>query len=149
LLLVDLAVPRDIDPAVGELDSCYLYDIDDLEAVVQATLAGRRSEASRAEAIVAAEAERFRAWQASLDVVPAIASLRARVEEIRDRELERVRGTLSDTERSTVESVTARIVDKLLHVPTVRLKQAAAGAEGPHYADTVRDLFDLGEADRR
>jgi glutamyl-tRNA reductase len=149
LLLVDLAVPRDVDPAVGELEGCYLYDIDDLEAVVQATLAGRRSEASRAEAIVAAEAERFRAWQASLDVVPAIASLRARVEEIRERELERVRGKLSDTERSAVESVTARIVDKLLHVPTVRLKQAAAGADGPQYADTVRDLFGLGDEDRR
>ncbi len=149
LLLIDLAVPRDIDPAVGGLDCCYLYDIDDLEAVVQATLAGRRSEASRAEAIVAGEAERFRAWQASLDVVPAIASLRARVEEIRERELDRVRGRLSDTERNVVESVTARIVDKLLHVPTVRLKQAAAGAEGPRYADTVRDLFGLGEEDRR
>jgi glutamyl-tRNA reductase len=149
LLLVDLAVPRDVDPAVGELEGCYLYDIDDLEAVVQATLAGRRSEASRAEAIVAAEAERFRAWQASLDVVPAIASLRARVEEIRERELERVRGKLSDTERSAVESVTARIVDKLLHVPTVRLKQAAAGADGLQYADTVRDLFGLGDEDRR
>ena len=107
LLLVDLAVPRDVDPAVGRLEGCYLYDIDDLEAVVQATLAGRRSEASRAEAIVAAEAERFRAWQASLEVVPAIASLRARVEEIRERELDRVRGKLSDTERSAVESVTA------------------------------------------
>lgn len=149
LLLVDLAVPRDIDPAVGELDGCYLYDIDDLEAVVQATLAGRRSEAGRAEAIVAAESERFRAWQASLDVVPAIASLRARVEDIRERELDRVRGKLSDTERSVVESVTARIVDKLLHVPTVRLKQAAAGADGTHYAETVRDLFGLGEEERR
>jgi glutamyl-tRNA reductase len=149
LLLVDLAVPRDIDPAVGALDGCYLYDIDDLEAVVQATLAGRRSEASRAEAIVAAEAERFRAWQASLEVVPAIASLRAWAEEIRERELERVRGKLSETERSAVESVTARLVDKLLHLPTVRLKQAAAGAEGPQYANTVRDLFGLGEDDRR
>jgi glutamyl-tRNA reductase len=149
LLVVDLAVPRDVDPAVGELESCFLYDIDDLEAVVEATLAGRRSEAARAEVIVAAEAERFREWQASLDVVPAIASLRARAEEIRDRELERVRGRLSDAERRTVEAVTARVVDKLLHVPTVRLKEAAAGAQGAHYAATVRHLFGLGEDERR
>jgi glutamyl-tRNA reductase len=149
LLVLDIAVPRDVEPAVNELDACYLYDIDDLQAVVDETLAGRRSEASRAEAIVAAEAERFREWRASLEVVPAIASLRARVEEIRERELDRVRGRLSDAERSAVESVTARIVDKLLHVPTVRLKEAAAGTHGPQYADTVRDLFGLGEDDRR
>jgi glutamyl-tRNA reductase len=148
LLLVDLAVPRDVDPAVSQLESCFLYDIDDLEAVVEATLAGRRSEASRAEAIVGAEAEKFRTWRASLDVVPAIASLRARAEEIRDRELDRVRGRLSDTERHAVESVTARILDKLLHLPTVRLKEAAAGADGRHYADTVRHLFGL-EEERR
>jgi glutamyl-tRNA reductase len=148
LLAIDLAVPRDVDPALGTLESCFLYDIDDLEGVVEATLAGRRSEAARAEAIVAAEAERFREWQASLDVVPAIASLRARAEEIRDRELERVRGKLSDAERRTLESVTARIVDKLLHAPTVRLKEAAAGAQGAHYAATVRDLFGLHDEER-
>jgi glutamyl-tRNA reductase len=149
LLLLDIAVPRDIDPAVDELAGCYLYDIDDLEAVVDATLAGRRSEAAHAEAIVSAEAERFRSWQASLEVVPAIASLRARADEIRERELERVRGRLSEAERSAVEAVTARFVDKLLHLPTVRLKEAAAGAQGPHYADTIRHLFGLGEEDLR
>ena len=94
LLLVDLAVPRDLDPAIHELDGCYLYDIDDLEAVVAESLAGRRREAERAEAIVAEEAERFRDWHASLDVVPAIASLRARAEEIRAGELARVEGRL-------------------------------------------------------
>jgi glutamyl-tRNA reductase len=143
LLLVDLAVPRDIEPAIGELDGCYLYDIDDLEAVVAETLTGRRAEAARAEGLVAEEADRFREWQASLDVVPAIASLRARVEEIRQRELDRVRGRLSEKERSAVESVTARIVDKLLHLPTVRMKQAAAAADGAAYAEAVKHLFDL------
>jgi len=78
LFLIDLAVPRDLDPEIHELDGCYLYDIDDLEAVVAETLADRSREAKRAEEIVAEEADRFRAWQASLDVVPAIASLRAR-----------------------------------------------------------------------
>jgi glutamyl-tRNA reductase len=149
LLVIDLAVPRDVEPSVGELEGCFLYDIDDLEGVVAATLDGRRSEAGRAEAIVAAEAQKFSEWRASLDVVPAIASLRARVEEIRDRELDRVRGRLSDAERTAVESVTARIVDKLLHQPTVRLKEAAAGAHGAQYAATVRHLFGLGEEERR
>ena len=78
-------------------------------------------------------------------VVPAIASLRARVEEIRERELERVRGRLSDAERAAVESATARIVDKLLHLPTVRMKQAAAAADGAAYADAVQHLFGLEE----
>jgi glutamyl-tRNA reductase len=141
LFLIDLAVPRDLDPAIHELEGCYLYDIDDLEAVVAETLAGRRREAERAESIVAAEAERFREWQASLDVVPAIASLRARAEEIREAELERAK--LSGAERRAAESVTAAVLNKLLHLPTIRMKQAAAAADGVIYADAVRHLFGL------
>jgi glutamyl-tRNA reductase len=141
LFLIDLAVPRDLDPAIHELDGCYLYDIDDLEAVVAETLAGRRREAERAEAIVAGEAERFREWQASLDVVPAIASLRAHAEEIREAELERAK--LSGAERRAAESVTAAVLNKLLHLPTIRMKQAAAAADGVIYADAVRHLFGL------
>jgi glutamyl-tRNA reductase len=141
LFLIDLAVPRDLDPAIHELDGCYLYDIDDLQAVVAETLAGRRREAERAETIVAGEAERFREWQASLDVVPAIASLRARAEEIRAAELERAK--LSGAERRAAESVTAAVLNKLLHLPTIRMKQAAAAADGVIYADAVRHLFGL------
>jgi glutamyl-tRNA reductase len=141
LFLIDLAVPRDLDPAIHELDGCYLYDIDDLEAVVAETLAGRRREAERAETIVADEADRFREWQASLDVVPAIASLRARAEEIRAAELERAK--LSGAERRAAESVTAAVLNKLLHLPTIRMKQAAAAADGVIYADAVRHLFGL------
>jgi glutamyl-tRNA reductase len=151
LFLIDIAVPRDLDPGIHELDDCYLYDIDDLEAVVSESLAGRRYEAIRAEAMVAEEADRFRAWQAALDVVPAIASLRARAEEIRAGELAKAEGRLgelSESERRTVESVTAQIVNKLLHLPTVRMKQAAAAAEGAVYAEAVRHLFGLGEEER-
>jgi glutamyl-tRNA reductase len=150
LFLIDLAVPRDLDPEINQLNGCYLYDIDDLETVVAESLAGRRREAESAEAIVAEEAERFHVWQASLDVVPAIASLRARAEEIRRRELAKAEarlGELSEAERRTVESVTAQIVNKLLHLPTVRMKEAAAGADGVVYADAVRHLFGL-EDDR-
>jgi glutamyl-tRNA reductase len=151
LFLIDLAVPRDIEPAINELDGCFLYDIDDLEAVVAASLAGRRREAERGEAIVAAEADGFHTWQASLDVVPAIASLRARAEEIRTAELAKAEGRLSElseSERRAVESVTSQIVNKLLHLPTVRMKQASVTADGVVYADAVRHLFGLGEDER-
>ena len=144
LLLIDLAVPRDLDPEIGSLPYAFLYDVDDLdEAVGTGSIEGA---AARAEAIVAEEAERFRAWQASRGVVPAIASLRARAEEIRLRELERARRRLADLspeERRAVEAVTVQIVNKLLHDPTVRLKEAAAGADGATYADAVRHLFGL------
>jgi len=151
LLLVDLAVPRDLDPAIHELDGCYLYDIDDLEAIVTETLSGRRSEAERAEAIVAAEADKFHEWQASLEIVHAIASLSARAESIREAELRKAEGMLGrldDAERRAVESITSQIVNKLLHLPTVRLKQAAAAADGVVYAEAVRHLFGLGEDER-
>jgi glutamyl-tRNA reductase len=152
LLFVDLAVPRDIDPALAAFDGCFVYDIDDLEAVVAESLAGRRSEATQAERVVAAEADRFREWQASLTVVPAIASLRALAEEIRAAELakaERRLERLPESERRAVEAMTAQIVNKLLHLPTVRMKEAAVTAEGVVYADVVRHLFGLGEEERR
>jgi glutamyl-tRNA reductase len=141
LFFIDIAVPRDVEPGVAKLGGCFLYDIDDLEAVVAETLAGRRAEAERAEQLVAEETERYRAWRASLDVVPAIASLRARAEEIRAAELAKVR--VSDDERRTLESVTAQILNKLLHLPTVRMKEAAVSADGAVYADAVKHLFGL------
>jgi glutamyl-tRNA reductase len=149
LLLLDLAVPRDLDPAINELDGCFLYDVDDLEAVVTETLSGRRGEAARAEQLVAGEADRFREWHASLDIVPTIASLRALAEEIRDRELLKAGGRLSERERKHIESVTSQIVAKLLHLPTIRLKEAAAAADGVVYADVVKHLFGLEEEERR
>jgi glutamyl-tRNA reductase len=148
LFLIDLAVPRDLEPSIHELDGCYLYDIDDLQAVVAETMVARRSEAERGEALVLEEADAFRAWQASLDVVPAIASLRARAEEIRERELEKARGRLSERELKAVESVTSSMLNKLLHLPTVRMKEAAAASDGLVYADAVRHLFGLGEEER-
>ncbi len=150
VLFVDLAVPRDVDPSLASIDGCFVYDVDDLEAVVSSSLQGRRAEAVEAERIVAAEAERFRAWQASLAVVPAIASLRALAEEIRASELARVEarlGRLPESERAVVDTVTAQIVNKLLHLPTVRLKEAAVTPDGLVYADVVRHLFGLGEED--
>ena len=148
LLFVDLAVPRDVDPELASFDGGFVYDVDDLEAVVEASLVGRRTEAARAERLVAAEADRFREWQASLTVVPAIASLRARAEQIRSAELAKAEGRLAqlaEGERRVVEAVTSQIVNKLLHLPTVRMKEAAAAADGVFYAQVVRHLFGLGE----
>jgi glutamyl-tRNA reductase len=152
LFLIDIAVPRDLDPAIDELEDCYLYDIDDLRDVVEATLAARRREGDAAEAMAAEEARRFGSWLASLDVVPAITQLRARAEEIRKAELARAEGRLgrlSDADRNAVESLTSQIVNKLLHLPTVRMKEAAAGADGAVYADAVRRLFDLDESEEK
>jgi glutamyl-tRNA reductase len=132
LLLIDLAVPRDLDPAINDLPDCYLYDIDDLEAVVRETLAGKEGEFAKAEGIAVAEAARFRDWLAARDVVPTIASIRERAEQIRRGELAKASGWLAELperERDAVESLTSQIVNKLLHEPIVRLKEAAAAAE--------------------
>ena len=155
VFFVDIAVPRDLDPAINDLPGCYLYDIDDLQRVVAESADGRTEETDRAEAIVTDEAEQFRAWQRARDVVPAITSLRELAETIRAQEVARAEprlGTLSPRERRAVESLTTQIVNKLLHLPTVRLKEAAAaptgGVDGVLYAEAVRHLFGLVEEDR-
>jgi glutamyl-tRNA reductase len=151
LFLVDIAVPRDLDPAISDLPGCYLFDVDDLRRVVQDGIAGRRDEAARAEELVAEATELFRKWQLSRDAVPAITALRRRGEDIRESELVRASARLAGlnpSERKAVESLTAQIVNKLLHVPTIRLKEAAATPDGAAWAKTVRELFDLGDLER-
>jgi glutamyl-tRNA reductase len=146
LFFVDIAVPRDLDPEINALPGCYLYDVDDLERVVQESIAGRQDEAARAEALAAEAADAFRVWRLSRDVVPAITALRRHAEHIRETELTRARARLaglSPSERLAVESLTTQIVNKLLHVPTVRLKEAAATSNGAARVETVRELFDL------
>jgi glutamyl-tRNA reductase len=150
LLFIDIAVPRDLDPAIGGLDGCSLYDIDDLGAAVVESF-GRRPEVMRAEAIIAQEIDTFREWRLSLGVVPAITSLRRLAEDIRRTELERAAGrlaALSPSQRRAIEALTAQIVNKLLHTPTVRMKQAALLPEGHAYASVVERLFGVGENGR-
>ena len=144
LFFIDIAVPRDVDPAVHKLEGCFLYDIDDLEAVVSETIAGRRAEAEVAERLVIEEAERFREWRASLDVVPAISALRSYAEEIRSAELAKL-SSLPEEERRRLDAVTTQLLNKLLHEPTVRMKQAAAEGDGEVYAEAIRRLFGLQE----
>jgi glutamyl-tRNA reductase len=132
LLMIDLAVPRDLDPEINDLPDCYLYDIDDLEAVVQETMQGREAEFAKAESIAVDEGVRFREWLAMRDVVPTIAAARERAEAIRRGELAKASGRLaglSERERHAVESLTSQIVNKLLHEPIMRLKEAAAADE--------------------
>jgi glutamyl-tRNA reductase len=124
-------VPRDVDPAFASIDGCFVYDLDDLEAIVSASLAGRRTEAVEAERIVSEEAERFRAWQASLArpghrLARALAGRSAR----RLARVEARLGRLPESERAVVDTVTAQIVNKLLHLPTVRMKEAAVTPDG-------------------
>jgi glutamyl-tRNA reductase len=148
LFFVDIAVPRDVEPAVNDLDGCFLYDIDDLDAVVAESVPGRAVEAARAEAIVAREAERFHAWRAAREVAPAIASMRAQAERIRAEEVARARnrlGRLTEAELRVIETATARIVEKLLHGPTLRLKEVAAGTGGGDATGALLDLLGLSD----
>ncbi len=144
LFFIDIAVPRDVDPEVRQIDGCFLYDIDDLEAVVSQTLEGRRVEAEHAERLVVEEAERFREWTASLEVVPTIAQLRARADAIRAAELAKL-PELPEEQRHVVEVVTAQILNKLLHEPTIRLKEVSTGEDAAGYVRALRHLFGLEE----
>ena len=145
LFFVDIAVPRDVDPDVAEVENVFIYDIDDLQAVVQANLKEREKEVCRVEAIVQEETAHFISWLHCQDVIPTIVALRERLERIRHAELERHAGRLKLGERELagVDALTEAIVNKILHMPTVRLKtQANDGACGL-YVDAVRELFDL------
>jgi glutamyl-tRNA reductase len=148
MVLLDLAVPRDLDPEIAGVRGCYLYNVDDLAGVVAAGRADRSRDLERATAIVREESAKFLDWQLSLDVVPAIAALRHSADEIRAGELRRVEGKLgrlSPRERQLVESLTAQIMNKFLHEPTLRMKRAAAGPAGPAYAGAVQHLFGKAE----
>jgi len=143
LLLIDIAVPRDIDPAVKEIPGVQLFDIDDIEAVTEDGLRGRQREVRRVETIVDEETAALLDWWRSLDVVPVIASLRERAEAIRRRELERTLRrlpSLDDEARQRIESMTAAIVKKMLDRPIARLKD---GADTALYMEALQDLFDV------
>jgi glutamyl-tRNA reductase len=151
LLFIDIAVPRDLDPAIGRLDGCRLYDIDDLGDAAIASMDVHRRERTRAETILAEEVGQFRAWSESRRVVPAITSLRRHAEAIRAAELERAEPrlrSLSPTQRRAVEALTAQIVNKLLHAPTVRMMEAALSPDGGDAAAAVERFFGVGERRR-
>lgn len=148
VFLIDIAVPRNLDPQINKIDNVYLYDIDDLQSVVQSNIKERQKEADLAGEIIEEEIETFMSWLGSIDVVPTIVAIRDKAEAIRQAELERSiprMGGLTEKQISQVEALTSAIVNKLLHSPLVALKRSAGNPEGSGHIEAARVLFELGE----
>ncbi len=146
LCILDIALPRDVDPAVGELENVFLYNLDDLQGVVSANLERRRSDLPSAEGLIDSEAHKYWNWVAGLVAVPVLTEMRARMEALRTRELAdalRRLEHLPPAERAAVEELTRTLMNKFLHEPTVRLRAAAANGRGLGVVDTARYLFGL------
>ncbi len=146
LLIVDIAVPRDVDPGVADVPGVTLLDMDDLKAFAESSMDRRRREVARVRRIIAAELERLRTERTGREVAPLVSALRSRGEDIRLSELERFRSKLEVVDAKTaetIEALTRGIVAKLLHEPTVRVKEAAGSGRGELYADALSALFDL------
>ena len=143
LLIVDVAVPRDVDPSAGELPGVTLLDMDDLRAFADVGLAERRREIGKVRDLIDEEVARFRDVATGREVAPLVAALRARVEELRVAEVERASKGMSADERAALDTATRSLVAKLLHEPTVRLKDEAGTARGERLAEAIRELFDL------
>lgn len=146
MFFIDIAVPRDIDPAVNDLENVFLYDIDDLEKVVEANRRERQREALAAEDLIWREVRQFQQWLAARDAVPTIVALRQRAETVRLEELDKALAklaSLGERDRRVIEALTVGIVNKLLHAPTMCLKRAAHEGRGSDYVQFVRHLFEL------
>jgi len=148
LFIVDIAVPRDVEPAAGEIEQVFLYNIDDLQATVRENLARRGSEVERAEAIVVEETEKFAAWLRARGAIPTVVALRQHFETIRRAELERLEfklTALGPEARSRVEEITHLIVEKLLLTPTEQLKSLGDAASVGAYSEALTRLFGLSD----
>jgi len=148
LLVVDVAVPRDVDPGVSQVFGITLLDIDALRAFGDQSLRARRAEIGKVREIITDELDRFRLEQSARVVSPLVSALRARADVVRDAEIARYESRLAEldpAERATVEQLTRGIVNKLLHEPTIRLKEAAGSTRGELLADAITDLFALDE----
>jgi glutamyl-tRNA reductase len=146
LFFIDIAVPRDIDPEVNRIDNVYLYNIDDLQGIVEMNQAERLQEATRAEHIIEAEALKFEGWLRTLEVVPTIVSLRRKAEEIRQTEIRRTLGQLDSLAPEQIEALqvlTQSIVNKVLHDPILFLKRTSTRVRKDFYLDVTNRLFSL------
>jgi glutamyl-tRNA reductase len=146
LIMIDLAVPRDIDPAVRDIDGVRVYDVDDVQQVADRNAVGRESEARLAKRIVASEIARFERWLESLEVLPTVAALRGRADEIVRRVLTENDGrwqALTEADRERVEALARAIAGRILHEPTLRLKGAAGGESAYLQVAVLRELFGL------
>jgi glutamyl-tRNA reductase len=152
LLMIDIAVPRDIDPAVGGIDGITLFDMDDLQQAINRNLSVRRGEANKAETVVDQEVKRFDKWITSLDVLPTIAELRKRAETIAEQVVTENLGkfeNLTDAEKDRLEAMAQAIVSRMLHEPTLRLKRSSGEEESYVYIQALRELFALDAGDDR
>jgi len=149
LCILDIAVPRDVDPGVRALDNVFLYNLDDLQAVVSANVERRRDQMPTADRLIDGEVGRFWDWVGGLAAVPVLSEMRARMESLRERELadalRRLRN-LGPDDRAVVEELSRTLMNKFLHEPSVRLRAAAAEARGLGVVDTARYLFGLEQA---
>jgi glutamyl-tRNA reductase len=149
LLLIDLAVPRDIHPACRELTAVTVHDMDDLQSLVERNASGREAEARRAVTVLDAERARFEEWLERQEVTPTVAALRARADEIVKRVLAENEGrweSLSDADRERVRAMAGAIAARLLHEPTLRLKRSAGDADASAHVHALRELFGLDPA---
>ena len=148
LCILDIAVPRDVDPAVGEIDNVFLYDLDDLRAVVHASVERRHREMPAAERVIGEEVEKYWQWVAGLAAVPVVTQFREEMNRVRERELAaalRRFGDLTPEQRSALEHFSQSLMNKFLHEPSVRLRAAAANGRGLAVVDAARYLFALDE----
>jgi glutamyl-tRNA reductase len=146
IFIIDIAMPRDVEPSVGNLDQVFLYNIDDLQTIVNENLARRGGELARAEAIVDEEVARFSSWMQSREIVPTVVALRQRFESIRKGELARLEPKIAGLQpeaRARVDEITRLIVEKLLLTPTEQLKSANDENTAVAYADALNKLFSL------
>jgi glutamyl-tRNA reductase len=146
LIAIDLAVPRDIEPECREIPGVGVYDIDDVQQIVERNASGREAEAREAERIIETELDRFERWLASLEVVPTIAALRGRGEEIVRRVLAENESrweNLGEADRERVEAMARAVASRLLHEPTLRMRRAAGSDDAYEYLSALRELFGL------
>ena len=152
MFFIDISVPRNIDPLINNIDNIYLYNVDDLQGVVEANLKERAKEAKEAEAIINEELGNFHRWVKSLDVVPTIVALKKKFEEIRKGEMEKAlsgMNNLQEKDKETINAMTKAIINKVVHDPVTHLKKEADKVEGDFYIEAARKLFDLdAEADK-
>jgi glutamyl-tRNA reductase len=148
MFLIDIAVPRNIEPSVNLLDNVFLYDIDDLGRVVSSNLQARKNVAEQAEEIITEEVERMVLRLKTREVTPTIISLQEQLEQLRASEIERARGrlgTLTPQQEEAIDAITRGIINKIAHGPITEMRRKASDPDGIHLMNTIRKLFRLGE----
>ena len=146
IFFIDIAVPRDIEPDVNDLENIYLYDIDDLQVVVSANMKEREKEAENAMNFISQEVTKFNNWVGTLDAVPTIVEIRKKAENIRKQEIEKTLkkiSHLSEDDKKLLRQMSSSMVNKILHKPTIKLKQKTQSEDGHDYLKAMRHLFHL------